>query len=47
MTAEVESQPDDAPLWPLVQVLGDIARRVEREGAKPGERDDNDESQVA
>lgn len=45
MTDDATSQPDDAVLWPLVQVLGDIARRVAREeqaeSTEPGSDDDN------
>lgn len=47
MAEEETSRPHDEPLWPLVQILGEIARRVEREEAKLKERDDNDDSQAA
>lgn len=47
MTDEAEPEPDDTDLWPLVQVLGDIARRVEREEMKPKDGDEKDEVEAA
>ncbi len=49
MTTDTVPAPDDAVLWPLIQVLGDIARRVERDeqAATTTGRDDDDESQAA
>ena len=43
MDEEATSQPDDAVLWPLVQVLGDIARRVERDEQAESTDSDSDE----